>query len=462
MDRTDPPSPYFPRGLRFRYVGQLSPDGNHIVGGTQTVTFGMGPGSGPFYAAWGPAIDDVPGQDGPACASWVPGKPPAAAPEPPGEALPSASCGEPVRRFPLDPWDPRFTPPPGAAFAAEIARADELFRGKKYGDAGRIYLRAGYAKDAYASRRLGLIFLFGLAENDPSFATDPAVASAFFQQAADKGDAASARMLGWMAAKGIGVKQDFGQARQLFEPAARRGYPEAEISIGLLYARGDGVEPSYSDAMRWFKLAIGHGDPNGWVAVGSLYEDGLGVERSETEAMRLYRRAADEGSALGAQNVARLHEQGIGVPKDLSTALCWYGKAAAAGDADSMNRLGLWFDQQHRYAEALRWFLAGANAGNSDAMYNVGRYCTNGIAGPRTTDAESGGWFWRAQNLGNAQAARVLEARRQAVAQMLTVGYAIITAPPPPPRCYKVYGPNYNQRSQVPCSGDWDYRQTGW
>ena len=73
MDRTDPPNQWFPRGLRFRYVGKLSADGHHINRGTQITTFGMGPGSGPFYAAWGSAIDDVPGDDGPACASWVAG-----------------------------------------------------------------------------------------------------------------------------------------------------------------------------------------------------------------------------------------------------------------------------------------------------------------------------------------------------------------------------------------------------
>jgi TPR repeat protein len=383
--------------------------------------------------------------------------------EPPGDALPNASCGAPLKRSPLDPWDPRFTPAPEPAFAREIGRADELFREKKYGDAGRLYQRAALAKDAYASRRLGVIFLFGLAGLDASYATNPAAAIQLFRQAAEKGDAVSTRMLGWMVARGIGTTKDFGVAKSLFELAAKNGYPEAEISMGLLYARGDGLEPSYSEAMRWFKLAISHNDPNGLVAVASLHEDGLGVEQSEAEAMRLYRRAADEGSALGAQNVARLYEQGIGVPKVISTALCWYGKAAVAGDADSMNRLGLWLDQQHRYPEALAWFLRGADAGNTDAMYNVGRYRTNGIAGPKTTDAESGDWFWRAKNLGNAQAARVVQARRQAVAQMLSIAYAIITAPPPPPRCYKYYGPYQTRnRSEVPCSGDYDYRETGW
>jgi hypothetical protein len=73
MARTDLPNQWLPRGLRFRYVGKISADGNHINRGTQITTFGMEPGAGPFYAAWGSAIDDVPGDDGLACASWVAG-----------------------------------------------------------------------------------------------------------------------------------------------------------------------------------------------------------------------------------------------------------------------------------------------------------------------------------------------------------------------------------------------------
>jgi hypothetical protein len=73
MDRTDPPNQWFPQGLRFRYVGKIAGDGNHINRGTQIITVGMQRGSGPFYAAWGAAIQDIPGEDGPACASWVPG-----------------------------------------------------------------------------------------------------------------------------------------------------------------------------------------------------------------------------------------------------------------------------------------------------------------------------------------------------------------------------------------------------
>jgi TPR repeat protein len=207
--------------------------------------------------------------------------------------------------------------------------------------------------------------------------------------------------------------------------------------------------------MRWYQRAVSHHDPNAWVGVASLHEDGLGVAQSDVEAMLLYRRAAEEGSASGARNVARLYEKGVGVQADLTMALCWYRKAADAGDGHAMNRLGVWLDQQHRYAEALSWFLKGADAGNPDAMYNVGRYHTNGIAGPKTAEWETASWFGRAEALGNRQAARIMQDRRQAVASMLTILDLIITMPDPPPRCYKSI-PGRGQYV-VPCSGDHAY-----
>src|ERR1700733_331707 len=61
MERTD----YSPYPGKAILRGQISPDGNSIVNGTMQWTYHpcCGLSSGPFQAAWGPAINTVAGSD---------------------------------------------------------------------------------------------------------------------------------------------------------------------------------------------------------------------------------------------------------------------------------------------------------------------------------------------------------------------------------------------------------------
>jgi len=59
---------------------------------------------------------------------------------------------------------------------------------------------------------------------------------------------------------GLGVRQDFTEARKWFELAASQGSPCAFSPLGYIYRSGKGVPPDYVEAMKWYNLASAVGD----------------------------------------------------------------------------------------------------------------------------------------------------------------------------------------------------------
>ena len=63
-----------------------------------------------------------------------------------------------------------------------------------------------------------------------------------------------------MYAKGQGVAQDYGQARQWYEKAAAVGSAAAMQNLGVLYRDGQGVPQDYEQARQWYEKAAVHGN----------------------------------------------------------------------------------------------------------------------------------------------------------------------------------------------------------
>jgi hypothetical protein len=85
LNRADAPNQWFPQGLRAKITGRMSPDHTELVDGKITWTFGQR-GTYDCRVTWGSALNDIPGQDGPA-------SPPAAAPP---IAAPPAAANSPA------------------------------------------------------------------------------------------------------------------------------------------------------------------------------------------------------------------------------------------------------------------------------------------------------------------------------------------------------------------------------
>lgn len=101
---------------------------------------------------------------------------------------------------------------------------------------------------------------------------------------------------GWMYAKGQGVAQDYGQARQWYEKAAAVGSAAAMQNLGVLYRDGQGVPQDYEQARQWFEKGAAAGEASAMQNLGVLYRDGQGVPQDYEQAQQWYEKAAVHGN----------------------------------------------------------------------------------------------------------------------------------------------------------------------
>lgn len=63
--------------------------------------------------------------------------------------------------------------------------------------------------------------------------------------------------------RGIGVRQDYVQAKGWYEKAVHQGHVSAQYNLGLMSSRGEGVHPDYAHAKEWFGKACDNGNQDG-------------------------------------------------------------------------------------------------------------------------------------------------------------------------------------------------------
>lgn len=88
-------------------------------------------------------------------------------------------------------------------------------------------------------------------------------AASWFATAARGGDHAAQNVLGTLYYHGLGVEQDYGQAKYWYAKAADAGNTKAQINMGLMYRQGFGGNLDLPRAYGWFNLARKNGNPRG-------------------------------------------------------------------------------------------------------------------------------------------------------------------------------------------------------
>jgi TPR repeat protein len=167
--------------------------------------------------------------------------------------------------------------------------------------------------------------------------SDYATALRLWRPLADQGNAEAQYALGFMYARGQGVKQNNAEAAKWWRRAADQGNTFAQYNLGALYDNGEGVRQNKGEALKWYHLAAERGNDGAQFSVGLLYFAGVAVPENRVEAAKWWRRAADQGH-IGAQAYLGLsYATGLGVPQDNIHAYTWLSVAAARGDQDAVS-----------------------------------------------------------------------------------------------------------------------------
>ncbi len=197
----------------------------------------------------------------------------------------------------------------------------------------------------------------------------------WFEQAAERGNAAAQVNLAVLHMNGWGTERNYGTALLWLQRAADQGFARAYYNLGLLYLQGQGVRQDYAEALRWFAKGANANDPSAEANLGYMYDEGLGCTRSATAAAAWYRKAAEAGSPLGENNLADMYLRGEGVPRDNAQAFSWFQKAALDGNTGARIKLGYMYaaglGTPKNPEAAYTWITSATLAGDQRGQYLI-------------------------------------------------------------------------------------------
>ena len=172
-----------------------------------------------------------------------------------------------------------------------------------------------------------------------------------------------------------GNPKDYAQAVYWYEQAAQKGNAAAQCNLGLCYERGDGVQKDLAAAFKWYLKSAENGSRSGQVNVGISYENGEGTDKNPEQAAKWYRAAAEQGYASGQYEYARCLKNGLGVKANAVEAIEWYNKSAAQGNDKAMNILGDCYYKgegvEKDILKAKEWYEKAAAKGNKYSIESL-------------------------------------------------------------------------------------------
>lgn len=121
------------------------------------------------------------------------------------------------------------------------------------------------------------------------------------RKSAEEGDASAQNRLGLLYDEGVGVPQDYRQAKEWFEKAAKQGHAGAQTNLGTLYLQGEGAPQSAQMALFWFSRAAEQGDVLAFAKLGWIYAQGRGMLQDFVQAHMWYNLSAAQGEQRAAE-----------------------------------------------------------------------------------------------------------------------------------------------------------------
>ncbi len=150
-----------------------------------------------------------------------------------------------------------------------------------------------------------------------------ATAMRAWKDLADSGVAEAQNNVGHLYEKGLGVSQDYSQAREWYKKAADQRLPEAQHNLGMLYYHGYGVARDYRAARKWFTRATKNEIHASEYMLGLIYYKGEGVSKDLPLARRYFRSAAENNYGNAQMMYAYMIQAGDGGKADPKRALTW-------------------------------------------------------------------------------------------------------------------------------------------
>ena len=173
------------------------------------------------------------------------------------------------------------------------------------------------------------------------------------KEGCEKGDGAGCFRQGQILKQGLGRPTDpiearlqFARAHKLCKPACEeKGDALCCYSLGFLYAKGWGIKLDLKVAYGYYKKACAMEEPLSCSNLGRAYYEAEGVAQDYKKSHRYYKKSCDLKHGAGCHNLAILYSQGQGVSVDKATSRRLYQRACGLGEGDSCSNLGVIYQE---------------------------------------------------------------------------------------------------------------------
>jgi TPR repeat protein len=90
-------------------------------------------------------------------------------------------------------------------------------------------------------------------------------------------------------------RKDYAEAMRWYRVSAKQGYALGEANIGFLYAKGFGVKQDFKESVRWYRMAAEKGQIEAQHNLALKYFNGQGVAKDEAQARYWMEKSAAGG-----------------------------------------------------------------------------------------------------------------------------------------------------------------------
>jgi uncharacterized protein len=113
---------------------------------------------------------------------------------------------------------------------------------------------------------------------------DDAEAAEWYRKAADRGSALASVDLAQRLLLGVGVPQDYSEARRRCEYAAKASFGPGAYCLGMMNKEGLGSAKNLEEAAKWFLRAADLREDKAMLVLGQMYWKGEGVKENKGTA----------------------------------------------------------------------------------------------------------------------------------------------------------------------------------
>ncbi len=134
-------------------------------------------------------------------------------------------------------------------------------------------------------------------------------AAEFYRRAAERGDPSASVELAQQLLIGLGVPQDYSEARLRCEAAARAGFGPGAYCLGLMNRQGMGVSKNPELAAKWFERAAEMHDHRAMLYLAEIYYKGEGVKQNKETAYMWLLMAVNSGVPGASEREQQLRQE---------------------------------------------------------------------------------------------------------------------------------------------------------